>query len=75
LPVQFLLEGVVNFASVIDSTGDVRRGTAGVVSPGIRVAINLGNLQIVPGLAVPVLMAEGTSRVGLFSYLSFEHPF
>ncbi|HUL71300.1 MAG TPA: hypothetical protein VLT17_13800 [Gemmatimonadales bacterium] len=74
-PVQFLLEGVVNFASVIDSTGDVRHGTAGVVSPGIRVAINVGKLQIVPGLGVPVLIAEGTSRVGLFSYLSFEHPF
>jgi hypothetical protein len=75
LPVQLLLEGVVNFASVIDSTGEVRHGTAGVVSPGIRVAINLGKLQIVPGIGVPVLMADGTTRVGLFSYLSFEHPF
>jgi hypothetical protein len=75
LPVQFLLEGVVNFASGIDTTGAVRHGTAGVVSPGIRVAINMGKLQIVPGIGVPVLMAEGTTRVGLFSYLSFEHPF
>jgi hypothetical protein len=75
LPVQLLVEGVVNFASVIDSTGEVRHGTAGVVSPGIRVAINLGKLQVVPGIGVPVLIAEGTSRVGLFFYLSFEHPF
>jgi hypothetical protein len=75
LPVQVMLEGVVNFVAVIDSTGEVRRETVGIASPGIRAALNLGTLQIVPGIAAPVLLSQGRARVGLFSYLSFEHPF
>jgi hypothetical protein len=47
-------------------------GTAGtgdvVVNPGLRWAHNVGELQIVPGIAFP----DGR---GVFFYLSFEHPF
>lgn len=47
-------------------------GTAGtgdvVVNPGLRWAHNVGELQIVPGVAFP----DGRD---VFLYLSFEHPF
>jgi hypothetical protein len=46
-----------------------------VVSPGVRAAIDVGGLQIVPGLALPVRRSGGRRDVGVFAYLSLEHPF
>lgn len=43
------------------------------VAPGIRWAHNLAhNLQIVPGVALPL---SANHRRAVFAYLSFEHPF
>lgn len=44
------------------------------INPGFRHAINLGNLQIVPGLSLPISISSQTKKSILF-YLSFEHPF
>lgn len=74
-PVQFLLEQLVLFESEIDARGEVARGTSGVTSPGVRAAINLGSLQIVPGVALPFTRSSGQTEMDLFRYLSFEHPF
>ena len=54
--------------------------TTTVVSPGIRWAHSVGSLQIVPGVAVPVVVhsdaASGEPAAwGLIGYLSLEHPF
>lgn len=46
-----------------------------VVSPGIRHAIDLKSLQIVPGMAVPIVIQNKNTQLGIFFYLSFEHPF
>ncbi len=46
-----------------------------IVSPGLRFAVNLGGLQVVPGVGLPISVGEGRTRVGGFAYLSFEHPF
>ena len=47
-----------------------------VISPGLRWAINLeGDLQIVPGIAVPIGLSEDAIDYGVFFYLSVEHPF
>ena len=47
-----------------------------IIAPAFRYAIDVGKLQIVPGLSVPFSLSkeEGTN-VGLFFYLSFEHPY
>lgn len=45
-----------------------------LLNPGVRWAHNLGSLQIVPGLAVPIDLGPGNNTGGFF-YLSFEHPF
>lgn len=50
-------------------------GNETILSPGVRYAIDLGSLQIVPGVAVPVRLAGEHKGAGLFLYLSFEHPF
>lgn len=45
-----------------------------VVSPGVRWAVNLGAVQVVPGVAYPVNLSERADDQ-LFLYLSVEHPF
>lgn len=55
-----------------------RRGAAGdetTVNPGFRWAYNLGDTQLVPGLAVPVTFSAAPTNVAMFLYLSVEHPF
>jgi hypothetical protein len=47
-----------------------------ILSPGVRWAINLpGDLQIVPGIALPVSISSDNTDYGIFFYLSIEHPF
>ncbi len=46
-----------------------------LINPGFRYAINFkSGLQIVPGIAVPVGVGPSNGVVGVFLYLSFEHP-
>jgi hypothetical protein len=74
-PVQLMLESVINVNQTITAAGDVDRSTSWTLSPGMRAAINLGELQIVPGLAIPLVRSGGETEDGLLFYLSFEHPF
>lgn len=74
-PVQVLVEQLVLFEQAVDGTGDVTRETTWITSPGIRAAVNLGSLQIVPGLALPFTRSDGETRTDVFLYLSLEHPF
>ena len=47
-----------------------------LLSPGVRWAWNFANeLQVVPGVAVPIGIGPSSGEVGVFAYLSFEHPF
>lgn len=45
------------------------------LSPGVRGAIDLGSVQIVPGVAMPVTFDEGERDTGWLFYLSVEHPY
>jgi hypothetical protein len=45
------------------------------INPGFRYAINFkSGLQIVPGLAVPIGLGSSNGEIGIYVYLSFEHP-
>ena len=68
-------EYLENFQSEIGETGRVERYREHVFNPGVRFAINLKRLQIVPGVSVPLVSARGERRTGMFFYLSLEHPF
>lgn len=72
---NLLLEVVQNFMSNIDEVGEVQRSSETIFSPGMRLAIDIGTLQIVPGIAAPVVFSNGEVTAGMFFYLSFEHPF
>lgn len=64
-----------NFASVI-GPGEAARGSQTTVSPGVRWAYNFpSGLQIVPGVAVPISLADGRRERSVLLYLSFEGPF
>ena len=72
---NLMLEFASTFSSEPDERGRRTNDRETIVSPGLRYAINLGGLQIVPGLAVPFRHSGGRTSAGLFAYLSFEHPF
>lgn len=62
---------------VLHSNGGSAAGRTGesIVSPGLRYAHNIGDLQIVPGIAFPFSFSSAGNTNGIFFYLSFEHPY
>jgi hypothetical protein len=72
---NFLVEYSANIVDEQQSWIDWAHRTENTISPGLRQAIDIGSLQIVPGIAMPVMIAEGETHIGAFFYLSFEHPF
>ncbi len=73
--VNFLLEAVVARNEVFGGDGALVRRTEALVSPGIRGAINLpGQLQIVPGFAVPIGVGPSRGKNAILVYLSVELP-
>jgi hypothetical protein len=70
-----MLESFANFNHELDPSGARVRSTDVFVSPGLRWAINVGDLQIVPGVGVPFRVNGGAAPRGVLLYLSFEHPF
>lgn len=53
----------------------VRETEAFTLAPGVRGAIEIGSVQIVPGIAMPVTFEDGESDTEWLLYLSVEHPF
>jgi hypothetical protein len=72
---NIMLETAGNSYAEIGQDGGVARSTELIVCPAFRYAINLHQLQIVPGLGIPLSIVDGETRGGAFIYLSFEHPF
>jgi hypothetical protein len=72
---NFLLESVWNEDRSVVGEGRVARQTEWVLNPGLRGALNLGDLQVVPGASYIVGLGEGADENGVFVYLSLEHPF
>jgi hypothetical protein len=45
------------------------------ISPGIRAAFDVGRVQVVPGIAVPIGVGQSNGERALFVYLSLEHAY
>jgi hypothetical protein len=58
-----------------DNSGAVMKTRRTIVSPGFRYGIDVGALQIVPGLAFPISVRTNETRMSILLYLSFEHPY
>ncbi len=74
-PVQLMLESLVTSEDEFTGPGRVASSTAWTVSPAVRVALNFGGLQLVPGLAVPFTTSRGETVTDVILYLSAEHAF
>lgn len=72
---NLMLELLYTSSGFINPGGSVGYSSVSIISPGFRYAINIGKLQIVPGLAFPASLTPARTDVGVFAYLSFEHPF
>ncbi len=72
---NLLVEAVVRRSEELAPGGGTTRTTERIFSPGLRLAVDRGELQIVPGVAFPLTSSAGEESVGVFLYLSFEHPF
>lgn len=72
---NFMLEALNNQNQDFNEKGELQYTSETIISPGFRYAINIGETQIVPGIAMPISFSEGNSRSGIFLYLSVEHPF
>ena len=72
---NLMLESVWDRTEALDDAGVRSAEDHFVILPGLRGAINLGDLQIVPGVGVPIGIGPSHGERDLFLYLSFEHPF
>jgi hypothetical protein len=72
---NFLLECLYTNESNIDTKGEIQREHVLLLNPAYRHAIEIGGLEVVPGIGFPVTITKASTDVGIFFYLSFEHPY
>lgn len=72
---NLMLEVLYNVVHEAGESAEMVTYGQAIVSPGIRHAFDLKSLQIVPGMAVPIVIQNKNTEFGIFFYLSFEHPF
>jgi DtxR family Mn-dependent transcriptional regulator len=71
---HLMVEGVVNFDEYPTLDGTASE-TFYTLSPGVRGGWNIGDQQLILGVAVPVTWGAGEKDTGTFFYLSYELPF
>jgi hypothetical protein len=73
---NLMLECVSNLSSNPGLNNKVSYSNETILAPALRFAIDIKNLQIVPGISIPFTLSKGSkTEVGAFFYLSFEHPY
>jgi hypothetical protein len=73
---NLMLESLWDRTEALDDAGVRAAENHFVILPGLRGALNLPHdLQIVPGIGVPIGIGPSRGERDLFLYLSFEHPF
>jgi DtxR family Mn-dependent transcriptional regulator len=72
---NLMLEGLVDWREDIVAASATDREVVYLISPGARGGWNIGDKQVVVGLAFPVFRLSGDWKAGLFGYFSYELPF
>lgn len=72
---NIMFEALHTISEQSSAAGGTETAGETVLSPGFRYAVDIGALQIVPGLAIPFTFSSSGNDNGFFFYLSFEHPF
>jgi hypothetical protein len=71
---NLMVEGLYNNMSVSNGSGGIERISEFILNPAIRYAVDVSNVQLVPGIGVPFTFSGGETRTGFFLYFSLEHP-
>lgn len=74
-PIQLMLETLVTWEEEFVALNRIESSTAWILSPAVRIAFNVGGVQLVPGFAVPITRSEGESVTDFIVYFSVEHAF
>jgi hypothetical protein len=70
---NLLVEAATTFGQVIREDGSIAKENVSVINPGFRFAVDLGKVQIVPGMGIPVNFTDGGFvNTAAFFYLSIE---
>jgi hypothetical protein len=72
---NLMLESLVVFRERVEGPALTERDAIATISPGVRGGWNLGETQLILGVAVPVNFGAGDTSVGAFGYFSYELPF
>ena len=72
---NLMLETVLLWAATPDDEGNAFHTRALTVSPGFRHGWNIGEKQIVVGLASPITRVDSDNSIGVLTYFSYEGPF
>jgi DtxR family Mn-dependent transcriptional regulator len=70
-----MVESLVDWREETIAAGLTDRQTLFLVSPGARGGWNIGDKQVIVGLALPVTWTEDDTFFGVFGYFSYELPF
>jgi hypothetical protein len=71
---NLMLESVFTYDEVITPAGTTHEDGF-ILSPGFRIGWDVGEKQLVAGLAVPTTWRDGDTATGLLLYFSYELPF
>jgi hypothetical protein len=72
---HLMFESVVDWRESVVAPSLTERETAVILSPGARGGWNIGEKQVIVGVALPVTRVSGETFTGLFGYFSYELPF
>lgn len=73
---NLFVEGVWSRGQSVIGADETEWSSSATLSPGVRFGLNLpGDLQVVPGIAVPFGIGPSSGERALFLYFSLEHPF
>ena len=72
---NLMLEAIWLSEAAVAGPGQTVRDELLSLNPGFRGALDVGELQIVPGVAYTFDLSSDSDDDALFVYLSFEHPF
>ena len=68
-----LVEFVGTSEQSVISNGETENSNSFIINPGLRYAFDFKNLQIVPGISMPIGVGPSKGEYGVMAYLSFEH--
>lgn len=68
-----LVEFVGTAEQSVVSNGVAENSNSFIINPGLRYAVDFKNLQIVPGISMPIGVGPSKGEYGVMAYLSFEH--